>query len=228
MHRHLEIEDWSRRAGFLHRRDARAKLVVLLLYLVWLSTSAKYPAYGVFLVVGAVASGLPLLGILKRALWVLPFSVTFALVSLIAGDAYKAVELLLKSVFSAGGVVLVVATTPVAALMRGAEGLGVPPLLIAVIQFIYRYLFVLVEQAWRMRMAARCRGGFRWESAGGAVAVLFASAYGQAEGIHRAMLARGFDGSLRSFESPRFAWPDSALIAALAAVLIGGRLAWGI
>jgi cobalt/nickel transport system permease protein len=201
---------------------------LLLLYLVWIATSPKYPAYGVFLVIASVSSRLPLVSILKRALWVLPFAATFALVSLIAGDPIKAVELLLKSVLSAGGVVLLVATTPVATLMRGAELLGAPRLLVAVIQFLYRYLFVLVEQAWRMRMAARCRGGWRWQSAGGAVAVLFGSAYGQAEGIHRAMLARGFDGSLPQFDMQRFGWTDGTIVIGYAALLIGGRLAWGI
>ncbi len=222
------MEEWSRRTSVLHRRDARAKIVALLLYLVWLATSVKYPAYGAILVAAAIASGLPLGAILKRALWVLPFAVTFALVSLIAGNSQKAIELLVKSVFSAGGVVLLAATTPMAALMRGAEQLGVPKLLAAVIQFLYRYLFVLVELAWRMKMAARCRGGWRWESAGGAVAVLFGSAYGQAEGIHRAMLARGFDGSLRTLAVERFNWKDAALLGSTAAALIGGRLAWGI
>jgi cobalt/nickel transport system permease protein len=66
---------------------------------------------------------------------------------------------------------------------------------VEVIQFVYRYLFVLAEQIWRMRNAAASRGGrSSMAAAASIVRVLFAQAYRRAENIHRAMLARGYSG----------------------------------
>jgi energy-coupling factor transporter transmembrane protein EcfT len=45
-----------------------------------------------------------------------------------------------------------------------------------------------------MRIAARSRGGFRFDAAAGALAVLFARAWERAEAVHQSMLARGFQG----------------------------------
>ncbi|MBZ5634214.1 MAG: energy-coupling factor transporter transmembrane protein EcfT [Acidobacteriia bacterium] len=70
-------------------------------------------------------------------------------------------------------------------------------MLILVIQFVYHYLFVIAEQAQRMRWAALCRKGSQSGSfrlAAGLVGVLFARSWQRADGIYHAMLARGFRG----------------------------------
>ena len=231
--RRLDFERWSRGDSFLHRRDPRAKLAVLLLFLVWLATAASLaPAvvigYATLLIAGLAVARLPPGSVLGRAALVLPFTATFAMISLIAGDPVRAVTLAVKSFYSATAVVIIMGATPMPALLAGAETLGAPRMLIATTQFLYRYLFVLFEEAARIRLAAECRGGFRWAAAGGAVAVLFGSAYTRAEGIHRAMLARGFDGHLRSLAPRRFGWVDAALVGATGAVLGVGRMVWGL
>src|SRR6185295_4560652 len=66
--------------------------------------------------------------------------------------------------------------------------------LILVIQFVYRYLFVIAEQAQRMRWAALCRGRGSFRLAAGLVGVLFARSWQRADGVYHSMLARGFRG----------------------------------
>jgi cobalt/nickel transport system permease protein len=69
-----------------------------------------------------------------------------------------------------------------------------------------------------MRAAAASRGGLSFKAAAGALAVLFAKSYSRAEGIHRAMIARGFDGHFHPLAAHSFTARDG-YFAILAVVL---------
>ncbi len=225
---HLDFDAWSRGDGWLHRRDPRAKLIALLALLAGIGTTHAPAAYAAIVFTLAIASGLPLRGIAARTALVLPFTLTFAAVSLLGGDWTRAQMVVIRSLLSAAVVVILIGVTPLASLMRAAQSLGAPRLLVQVTQFLYRYLFVLFDEAARMRWAAQSRGGFRWDAAGGAVAVLFASSYQRAEGIHRAMLARGFQGRFPLARPARFGVAEIAMTAGLVGVLIAARVLWAI
>ena len=233
---HVVIERWSRGASPLHARDARAKAILLLAFLVALATTRRLsPAaiggYAALAVGGILLGRLPLAGLLARAAIVLPFSATFAALSWIAGDAARAVSLLVKSYLSAVAVLVLVGSTPLPKLLRGLESLGAPRLLTLVVQFLYRYLFVISEQAQHMRLAALSRGSRRpplqFRAAAGAVAVLFARSYGRAEGIHQAMLARGFSGHIRLLADTRAGLRDALFLAAGVSLVVALRLSLG-
>ena len=241
--RHLVLDAWSRRSSFLHQRDPRAKLIVLGAFLVAVGTArpltpAAAAGYLLLLLVGMAASGLPFLPVLLRAGVVLPFAFTFAAVTALAGQREAAVALVARSYLSGLAAVLVIATTPMPRLLRALEWFRLPRMILLVVQFLYRYLFVMVEQAQRMRQAAGCRGGLgvgffgrgslrrsRARAAAGALAVLFGSSLGRAEGIHRAMLARGFQGRLPALAIERPAWSDGAFLLAAAAIPVALRIA---
>jgi cobalt/nickel transport system permease protein len=235
---HVVLENWSRGASFLHHRDPRAKVAVLLVFLVVVATSPRaFPLAGaawlLLLLLGSVVAHLPPGGTLLRACVVLPFSLIFAAITWFSGDPARAVSLLTKSYLSALAVLLAVATTPMPQLLRGLESFGVPRFLLMVTQFLYRYLFVISEEAQHMRTAALARGATarnwlarreRFRAAAGALAVLFARSYARAEEIHRAMLARGFAGDFRAVCRLRFRWSDGAFIAAACALLLAVRV----
>ena len=234
---HLVIERWSRGSSTLHARDARAKIVLLLAFLAALATTPRMTApaiiaYAAAAMAGILLARLPVGPVLLRAAVVLPFSGSFALISILAGDAGRAVNLLAKSYLSAIAVLLVAGSTPLPSLLRALESLGAPRFLALVVQFLYRYLFVISEQAQHMRLAALSRGGGRarldWHHAAGAVSVLFARSYARAAGIHRAMLARGFAGTIELLASRRFQLADAAFLAAGLAAILGLRLAVGV
>ena len=208
---HLTLDHWSRGATALHRRDPRVKIVSVLVFLVVLATAHRELAWlgaALFtvLLVAAWRARLPLAGALARAGVVLPFTAVFALVSCLAGDPARGAALAMKSYLSALAVLLLVSTTPLPLLLRGFEMTGAPRFLLMVAQFLYRYLFVISEEAQHMRKAALARGATvrglagnraRFRAAAGALAVLFARSYARAAEIHRAMLARGFPGYFR-------------------------------
>jgi cobalt/nickel transport system permease protein len=199
---HNVVEEWSRGASFLHRRAPLAKVLPLAVFLILLATAHRRlgllaASLAVLLAAGFLAARLPLYAAFSRAAAVLPFTGMFALVSWLAGDPGRAIELVLKSYISAMAVLLLVGTTPLQELLRSLELIKLPGFLLTVVQFLYRYLFLVLEEAAHMRDAAASRGGITFRAAAGALAVLFVRSYNRAEGIHRAMIARGFDGRFR-------------------------------
>jgi cobalt/nickel transport system permease protein len=228
-----KLEQWSRGSGFLHRRDASVKILTLAAYLVFTGTAhpfglANAAWYFSFVAMGAMLSGAPLTGLLSRVMAVLPFTLAFFFASLASGDSEKAWMFVAKSLFSALAVLVIMATTPMAALLRGAEKLGAPRMLVLVIQFLMQYIFALPEKARSMARAASCRGGWRVGAAAGAISVLFGSSYRRAEGIHQAMLARGFEGRFLALENSAMNWIDVAMLVVVAGTLLAARLLWGI
>lgn len=205
---HLVIDRWSRGSSPLHQRDPRAKLAALLVFLVALSTTppaaqTAFVAYAILLIVAANVARLPIAGLAGRAALVLPFSATFALLTWWSGDSIRALALAEKSFLSGMAALLFVGTTPLTGWTAALESWRAPRMLILVIQFVYRYLFVVAEQAQRMRWAALSRkgsrrgskpGSFHFSVAAGLLGVLFARSWQRADGIYHAMLARGFRG----------------------------------
>jgi len=232
---HVVLEQWTRRSSPLHALDPRCKLLATLVLLVALgSVPALAPieaaAYAGFLAAAVRLARLPAAGVAVRAAAVLPFSAFVALFSFLDGQTGRAASLLLKSYFSAAGALVLVGTTPLPELLHGLERLGTPRMFVLVVQFLYRYLFVISEQGQHMRQAAAGRGGFalaprrvRLRAAAGAVAVLFARSYRRAEAIHRAMLARGFQGRLAPAAPLVFGARDAAALAGASALLLAVR-----
>lgn len=224
----------------MHAREPRVKIVALVSFLIVVATTPFPPilpqiGYALLLGSALLLARLPLLSALLRAAAVLPLSATFASLSLLAGDSARAGSLVAKSYLSALAVLVVVGTTPMPDLLRGLEGLGAPRFLVLVVQFLYRYLFVISEQAQHMRLAALCRGlsgsALGWkgklQAAAGAVSILFYRSHERASGIHKAMLARGYQGRMPTFTSYRFRWTDAlfltvAVLAPLALRSLGG------
>lgn len=231
---HVVVERWSRGSSVLHALDARAKLGALLAFLIAISTTprsqAAFAAYAALLFCAMIASRLPLSALLRRSLLVLPFAATFALVTWWSGDGLRALALAEKSFLSALAALLLIATTPMTQLLRALDSLGVPRPLVLVIQFLYRYLFVISEQAQHMRLASRSRQGAAGarrtgiHAAAGALGVLFARSWKRADGVYQAMLSRGFLGRFPVFQPIHFRSRDAAFLAAVIVLSVAIRV----
>ncbi len=112
--------------------------------------------------------------------------------------------------------------------------MGVPRYLLMVAQFLYRYLFVISEEAQHMRAALQAKSGSlrnnlwnreKFGAPAGVLSVLFARSYAHAEGIHQAMLARGFRGHFLTLSGRTFGSADALFVAAALTVIVGARVA---
>jgi cobalt/nickel transport system permease protein len=94
-------------------------------------------------------------------------------------------------------VILVSNTTPFGKILRVLQQVRIPALLISTLALMHRYLFVLAEEAERMRRARASRTfspqrRVHWQALASVLSQLFIRASERAERIYAAMCARGW------------------------------------
>lgn len=221
---HAFLDEHSNLDSPVHRLDPRAKLVglVCLIFVCVTTPPDCYPAFAAYLGLELsllAASRLPWRHVLKRMLVVVPFVLGVALFLPFFGSGGGSYNLgpvkvsahgltvlwnvAVKSGISVLAVVLLSSTTPFPELIKGMERLRLPGLLATLLSFMYRYVFVLTDEVQRMRRARDSRGWEgRWlwqaRTVGHMIATLFLRSYERGERVYAAMLARGFDGTVRT------------------------------
>lgn len=129
--------------------------------------------------------------------------------------------------------------TPFWEIVKAMQGLGVPRVLTATILLMYRYLAVLVDEAQRLMRAREARsaelpglkrrGSLRWQAevAARMIGTLFLRTYERSERIYQAMLARGFDGEVRTLRSDRLSARELALASLVLSALASATVVVG-
>jgi cobalt/nickel transport system permease protein len=220
----------------IHRLDPRAKIVGLLgLTLVAVTTPlSHWPVFlacAAALTLYAAAARVTPKDVWRRIKIVLPVVLLAAALLPLARDDGLSVfaAVAAKAVIGTTSAALLAATTPFPELLRGLEALRVPRLLILIAAFMYRYLFVIGAELSRMRWALLARGyrprrPFHAAPAGRVAAALFLRTYGRGERVYRAMLARGYRGTMPHAAPLAFTAQDVAFLAAVALALLPLRL----
>jgi cobalt/nickel transport system permease protein len=141
-------------------------------------------------------------------------------------------SILLKSWLSVQMAVVLTASTPFPDVLRAMRDIGFPKVMVATAGFTYRYIFVIGDEALRMMRARAARSGARgrkggrsvlWRArvAGAMVGSLFLRSIERSERIHDAMVARGYDGEVRSLRPPVLRTRDLVSGLAFLVVLVG-------
>jgi cobalt/nickel transport system permease protein len=222
---------------------------ILAITLVAVSTPLEaWPVFaGCALVLAAIATAarVPVRDIWRRARFVLPlvlFVAVFVPFLRPGGDAYElgpltiyedGLEVLalvtLKATIGTVGAVLLAATTTFPSVLRALEGLRVPRLFVLIAAFMYRYLFVIVEEVGRMRAALSSRG-YRPRNALQAAALgrmstaLFLRTYARGERVYLAMQARGYRGEMPQLTPLTFGRTDAVFVALVLLALVPLRV----
>ncbi len=222
------MDKYAGLSGSVHRLDARAKLVAALVFTGAAVSEPRTELGGLvpYLIpplAAILVSGVPLGFIVKRVLIVSPFALVAAglnilfekqPVTVMAGAWSGEVRLglvtggsiLLKFLVSTLTLLALATTTRMARLAGALASLGVPRALAMQVSFLYRYLFVVVDEFEHRRRAMDARTisrlGLRSRvaAAGSQLGGLFARSVERAERVTAAMAARGFDG--RTVRSP--------------------------
>lgn len=219
----------------LHRLDARVKLLMALGYILALSLTppGAWPAYLLFFSLAFAAALLSRLGsgfALKRALLAAPF-VLAALPLIFTGPephlplwsgarlAYspagleRFASIAVKSWLSVQAAVLLAATTRFADLLTALKQLRTPRLFVTIITLMWRYLFVIGEEARRLLRARASRsasaagrrpgGNLPWRArvTGGLAGSLLLRSLERSDRVYAAMLSRGYNGEPPGYET---------------------------
>ncbi|MBM2833553.1 MAG: Cobalt transporter component CbiQ [Candidatus Brocadiaceae bacterium] len=122
-------------------------------------------------------------------------------------------NIIVKSTLSIFLLVIATSTTTFPDFLKGLDMLRVPRLLVMLMSFMYRYIFVLIDEARRLMRARSLRYfGSRYKeqfrAMGYMIGVLFIRTFERAERIYSAMIIRGFSGEILSVKRFRFSSMD--------------------
>jgi cobalt/nickel transport system permease protein len=170
-------------------------------------------------------SQIPLPFILGRTLLILPFIVLASLAAPWRGFPGLA-ALFIRAVLCLVLLILLTNTTRFVELLRGLRRFGCPQVLVMNLSFLYRYFFVLTEEAMRMKQARDCRRVGRapffeeLRILGSMLGTLLIRSFERAERMHGAMLSRGYCGEFPVISPRRFSWRDLAFVSAVTGFIV--------
>jgi cobalt/nickel transport system permease protein len=201
--RHNFLDRYSRLDSPIHRLPPAAKLVAALAVVIvtaLLPRSGVIPLAAVFALLMAVAviSHIPGPFLLRRVLLLEPFVLAVAGLALVQADGFRLFLFLLgRCTVCLLAMVLLANTTPFSDLVKVLKAARVPALLVTTMSLMYRYLFVLLDEAGRMKRARASRTFSRrraraWQSAATVASQLFIRSSERADRIWAAMCARGW------------------------------------
>ena len=147
----------------------------------------------------AALSRVPAHFLARRLLIAAPFALGVAALALWQPDGLRIFLILLaKSTLCLATMILLTTTTPFTDLLAALRRARLPAVFVTTLALLYRYLFVLREEAARMRRARWSRSfaatrAHRWRALATVAGHLFIRSTERAERIYAAMSARGWE-----------------------------------
>lgn len=214
-----QIDDLSYKKTPIHNLDPRVKLITSLVFIIMVVSFDKYEIsafipfiiYPLYILVGGE---IPLLIILKKCLVVLPFAFIIGIFNPIfdfqlafqigplpiSYGWVSFMSIILRFFLTVSTALALIAVTGFYSLCQALEKLGLPQIFVTQLLFLYRYIFVLLEEAIRMNRARALRSVNNKKMSitlyKNLIGCLLLRTLERAQRIHAAMYCRGFNGSL--------------------------------
>ncbi|MBU2621484.1 MAG: cobalt ECF transporter T component CbiQ [Pseudomonadota bacterium] len=214
------MDTLSVRDTLIHRIDPRAKLLTTMIFIITVVSFGKYEIsalipFFIFPAVMISMGELPLYYLLRKVLIVTPFAVMIGIFNplidreiimhlgpfSLSGGWISFCSIMIKFTLTAGSVLVLIACTGFNSVCMALEKMGAPRIFAVQLLFLYRYIFVLIDEASRMANARSLRS---FDGKGKGIKVfgyllghLLLRTIDRAQRIHLAMLCRGFDGEIK-------------------------------
>jgi len=225
----------SYRDTVIHRLDPRTKLIAVLAFIVTVVSFPKYEITGLlpfslFPVMLFSLGDIPVRFIVKKVLLISAFAFFVGIFNplldhrplqviggiTISGGWVSFFSIMLKFFLTATSALLLIATTSFPGICHALQKLGMPEIFVSQLIFLYRYIFVLAEEAMKT-VRARDMRSFGNRGQGMKVFIsllgtLFLRTVERAERIYQAMLSRGFTGRLQTIRPYGFTSADAVFL----------------
>ncbi len=231
----------------VHRVDPRAKVITTGVFIVCVVSYGKYDLLGllpfaIFPVVMATEGGLPLGFLGKLLLVASPFAlvmgafnplfdqevVAYVGAVPVTGGWVSYASIILRFLLTVAAALVLTATTSFTGVCLALEKLKVPDVLVTQLLLLFRYIFVLGDEATRMGQARRLRSfgrrGMGWRVYGQMLGQLLLRTFARAQRIYLAMKCRGFDGEIRVSRRLHFGAADLVFTLVWSAAFVVFRL----
>lgn len=240
------LDSLACRESAIHRLDPRAKVVTTLVFVIVVVSFGRYEIsalipFALFPLALILLADLPAGYLLKKLLLAAPFVLGIglfnpwfdrqALLQLgsleISGGWVSFASILLRLALSILAALTLIATTGFTGICSALERLGAPRVFSLQLLFLYRYLFVLLDEAQRLARARSLRSfggrGMGLKAFGPLIGHLLLRTLDRAQRLHRAMLCRGFDGEIHLRRQTRIGRPELAFTLGWSAAFIALR-----
>lgn len=226
------LEQISQNNTVIHKWHPLTKIVITMVYIVCVMAHGKYALFSLepflFYPVLMVTFGeLPIKMILKRVLIALPFGLFAGISNLlferipvfwIGGFGITNGMLAFLTIFAriflcVSAILILVGVTPFWKITMQLRSMKFPELFLVLLEMIYRYIGILLEEADTMLIAYRLRSpNGRWPAiydAGSFIGQLFLRSYSRAERIFQAMQCRGYGNGSIMLQNEPFTLKDA-------------------
>jgi cobalt ECF transporter T component CbiQ/cobalamin biosynthesis protein CbiM len=219
----------SRLVGF----DPRIKVLCTIALVVALALLTELIAVLIVLgfVIALIAiSKVPPKHVLAIILVGMPFALFASLMMLFFSGPEGALIMFMRVSTSILALICLVTTTPFFMLLAALRSLKVPKVLVNLLLFSYRFIFLLLDEMGRMRTARKARGFMGGKSLkdrsafmtlSNTIGMAFVRASSRGTRIYDALLSRGYSGEAGGFERLRVSGRDLVLIACFALIIVG-------
>jgi cobalt/nickel transport system permease protein len=237
------LDRLARQDTAVHRVDPRAKVLATAVFVVCVVSFDRYEVlallpFVLFPVALAAEGGVPFGFLARLLLAVAPFALLVGAFNPlldretvaqlggidIAGGWVSYASILLRFLLTASAALVLTATTGFVGVCLALEKLRVPDVLVTQLLLLYRYIFVLGEEALRMSRARSLRAVGR---RGTGVRVyarmlgqLLLRTFARAQRVYLAMKCRGFDGQVRVARRLRVRASDVAFVLGWSAAFV--------
>jgi cobalt/nickel transport system permease protein len=240
------FDRYQARDSAIHHLDPRVQVVVTIVFIVGIALlpDAAWTAYALafaLVMVTTLLARLSPLAIIGRSLLGLPFLlVAVTVIFTVPGEVVwvgpfgleataeglvRFGSIIFRSLISLQAAVLMTSTIPFPDILHALRHLRVPAILVSILAFMYRYLFVLADEVTRLLRARTARsaapvgqsGGrsvaWRARVVGGMAGQLLVRSLDRSDRVYNAMLSRGYRGELLTLRSHTMHGRDWAALA---------------
>ncbi len=245
--KHEFIDHHRQGNSLIHKADPRVKILILVIYILTVvsipySAERHFAGLALIPVFFALLSGISFFHYLSKLIKIYPmiFFITFLLPFFPANGGavhhfwifniyeqglQKFVLINLKASLTIFMSIILTTTTDFTLLLHALEKFRIPQVIIVILSFMYRFIFLLIDEAERMIMAFQSRYirlslWQRLKYVAQEIGVLFIRTYERGERIYQAMESRGFNGSVNTLSELEWRFSDSVLLFIFTAVIL--------
>lgn len=229
------LDRLSYKNTFIHNIDARVKVIGAIFYIIAVVSFPKYAVLSLvpffsFQIFFMILGEIPVDFVFKRVFVVSPFiffiaifnpfldrNTAFYLLGIpISYGILSFLSILVKFVLTVSIIIILISTTSFAGLCYAIRYFKVPEIFVNQLLFMYRYIFVLTEEAMRMVRAKELRSfnnkGLELKFYVKLAGNLLIRSLNRAERIYYAMLSRGYNGNMPYIKKKKLNFSDFLFI----------------
>lgn len=224
------LDDLARKETLVHRIHPLIKLLTTFIYLIIVVSFGKYEISGllpfIFYPIIIFSLGeIPVAPILRRILFVQPFIIGIGILNPVFDNNIISIgnlfisrgwitflSIFIKCGLTVAASILLIATTGMDKLAVALRMLRVPKMFVLQILLTYRYIYVLIEEIYRMLRAYSLRAprqkGIHISAWGSFTGQLLLRTFDRAERVYQSMNLRGFTGEYNTGNNFKIRYKD--------------------